>query len=427
MQKNQKRIQVVKIPLNGFPTIKPQIFPDMPRLYLELIENKLKIRQDLINKEHIPTKYSSVDSNVTVKDSQTVKNELPQTTTIPVPVPTNIPLSQTKEKFTNRLDMLLSDCSSSGSDDENESYGKSISSSSTVSELSIVEVVQKQKTKTTSKPTDDPPDDNRDDTPSEVSDDLSIRLKELLNEDSDTNSEYNKKSTVPPVSNKYTNHRDRSGNSVSRAPSPPTLAELEQRGGYIPRKELRDISQPYNEQHDDEDNKRELLFKFELLRKSYPGSSMPEYTIHTDLSTMKKSYSDCVRRLSLDSSVENYKQYLVYGFTACEFILGNYLGFDMEGFTGQQVITMHSYDKMLIELGEKSYVPSGSKFPVELRLLFMIIMNAAFFIISKMMMKKTGSNLMGMINGMMNTGGSTNTNSTPAPKRKMRGPSVDIL
>jgi hypothetical protein len=28
---------------------------------------------------------------------------------------------------------------------------------------------------------------------------------------------------------------------------------------------------------------------------------------------------------------------------------------------------------------------------------------------------------------MMNTGGSTNTNSTPAPKRKMRGPSVDIL
>jgi hypothetical protein len=421
MQKNQKRIQVVKIPLNGFPTIKPQIFPNMPRLYLELIENKLKIRQDLINKEHIPTKYPSEDSNVTEKDSEkdseTINNK------IPTPIPIPLPLPQTKEKFTNRLDMLLSDGNSSDgsdNDNDNESSGKSVSSASTVSELSIVEKVQKNKT--TSIPVDD--------TPSEVSEDLSIRLKELLNDDSDTNSEYNKKKTssVPPVSNKYSKHRDRSGNSVSHAPSPPTLAELEQRGGYIPRKELRDINQPFNDQHD-EDNKRELLFKFDLLRKSYPVSSIPEYTIHTDLSTMQKSYADCVRRLSLDSSVESYKTYLVYGFMGCEFMFGHFLGFDMQGFTQQQIISMHSYDKMLIELGEKSYVPSGSKFPVELRLLVMIIMNAAFFIISKMLMKKTGSNIMGMINGMFNTGGgggATNTNSTPAPKRKMRGPSVDL-
>ena len=55
-------------------------------------------------------------------------------------------------------------------------------------------------------------------------------------------------------------------------------------------------------------------------------------------------------------------------------------------------------------------------------------MNAAFFVISKMMMKKTGANLMGMINGM--NGGSSsvggNTTTSSAPKRKMRGPSVDL-
>jgi len=116
----------------------------------------------------------------------------------------------------------------------------------------------------------------------------------------------------------------------------------------------------------------------------------------------------------------------------CEFILGNFFGFDMHGFTQQQIVSMHSYEKMLIELGEKSYVPTGSKWPVELRLLFMIIMNAAFFVISKMMMKKTGANLMGMINGMNGSGqgGSSvpRTNNAPPqqPKRKMRGPSVDI-
>ena len=86
---------------------------------------------------------------------------------------------------------------------------------------------------------------------------------------------------------------------------------------------------------------------------------------------------------------------------------------------------MNSYEKLLIELGEKSYVPTGSKWPVELRLLFMIIMNAAFFVISKMIMKKTGANLMGMINNMQ-----TSTQPTPQPntqrKRKMRGPNIDL-
>ena len=186
---------------------------------------------------------------------------------------------------------------------------------------------------------------------------------------------------------------------------------------------MRDLNQVNRNEQEQEDAKREILFKFDLLRKSYPASSIPDYTVHTDLSTMEKSYSDCVRRLSLDSSVESYKTYLVYGFMGVEFILGNFLGFDMQGFTQQQIISMHSYEKLLIELGEKSYVPSGSSWPVELRLLFMIIMNAAFFVISKMMMKKTGANLMGMINTMNRPSAQTGASSR---KRKMRGPTVDL-
>jgi hypothetical protein len=166
------------------------------------------------------------------------------------------------------------------------------------------------------------------------------------------------------------------------------------------------------------------LFKFDLLRKSYPGSNIPDYTVHTELTTLEKSYTDTVRRLSLDSSVESYKTYLVYGFMGCEFIFGNFLGFDMQGFTQQQIISMNSYEKLLIELGEKSYVPKGSKWPVELRLLFMIMMNAAFFVVSKMMMKKTGANLMGMINNMNSK--SSVSQQPPAQKKRMQGPNIDI-
>jgi hypothetical protein len=107
---------------------------------------------------------------------------------------------------------------------------------------------------------------------------------------------------------------------------------------------------------------------------------------------------------------------------ATEFIFGNWLGFDMQGFTQQQMVSMNSYEKLLIELGEKSYVPTGSKWPVELRLLFLIIINAAFFIISKMIMKKTGTNLINMMNNM-NTPRQPEASKT---KRKMKGPSIDI-
>jgi hypothetical protein len=142
---------------------------------------------------------------------------------------------------------------------------------------------------------------------------------------------------------------------------------------------------------------------------------------------MKRTYESTVRRLSLDSSVENYKTYLIGGFMICEFVFGNYLGFEMAGFTQQQILTMHSYEVLLIELGEKSYLPGGSKWPVEIRLLFMILCNAGLFIVSKMILKSTGSNLIGLINSMNRA----TTNNTPpvnnnTSKRKMKEPNVNL-
>lgn len=430
MTKKHQSIKVVKIPLKRSSIFdRPQVFPRMPRLYLELIENKAKIKQDLVNKEYIP--YNSNPS-----DSIELRKSSPQLKKYDDYIENNVSVDK---KFKSRLDRLLSD-------DEDSISVDSVASS--ISDLSIIEKKKDYKKKHNNYDSDDSDisvesiktiksidsGDSVVSGNSSNSGDLSMRLKQLLNEDSASESVINSPrldNRSPNVDNisendKYSRHRNRHGHSIShKGPkgSAPTLKELETQGGYVPRKELRDINQSSLTEQQEEDSKREYLFKFDLLRKSYPNSIIPEFSIHTDYNTMQKSYSDSVRRLSLDSSVENYKTYLMYGFMGCEFLFGNFLGFDMQGFTQQQLTSMNSYEKLLIELGEKSYVPTGSKWPVELRLLFMIIMNAAFFIISKMIMKKTGANLIGMLNNMNSSPNPTDSNQR---KRRMRGPNIDI-
>ena len=226
--------------------------------------------------------------------------------------------------------------------------------------------------------------------------------------------------------NKYSRHRSYDDNSsvsvINKNPKTmaPSLAELEAQGGYVKKTYLRDVNNVSRSEQEEEDLKREIMFKFDLLRKSYPNGTIPEYTVHTDYNTMKKSYDDTVRRLSLDSTVDNYKRYLIGGFMACEFLLGNFFNLEMQGFTQQQILSMNQYEKLLIELGEKSYVPTGSKWPVEVRLLFMIIINAGVFVVSKMILKKTGANLLGMMNSM------NVPTQSQQPKKKMKGPNIDL-
>lgn len=438
MPKKHNRVKVVKIPLRKTPTNIPQVFPRMPRLYLELFENKAKIKQDLINKEYVPVMETEQNENKDIENYEfqhTKHHNISKNKDSSIHNQTEYDgKSKSKksksENFETRLDRLLSDDSDSdislpspkGGEPHEDSLNNLTPGTLTpASDLSIQE-----------KHNDDNSNYSSDD-----SEELANRLKELLNDDSDSDVSNDKfeKSITHSVrsrssrSDKYSRYRDVNGHSVKPDVygTAPTLAELEQRGGYVPKRELRDINQTTISEQQEEDLKREILFKFDLLRKSYSSVNIPEYNIHTDYRTMQKSYDDTVRRLSLDSSVENYKTYLVYGFMGCEFIFGNFLGFDMQGFTQQQLLSMNSYEKLLIEIGEKSYVPSGSKWPVELRLLFMIIMNAAFFVVSKMIMKKTGANLMGMINNM-NTTTSQPTVSTSSNqrKRRMRGPNIDL-
>ena len=190
--------------------------------------------------------------------------------------------------------------------------------------------------------------------------------------------------------------------SISSNAPAPSISELTKKKKYNP---------------DEEDQKRELIFKFSLLEKTYPFSNIPKFTVHSNLTYMQRSYDDIVRKLSLDSTVDSYKTYLIYAFMGCEFLAGQVLGLDMQGFTQQQIISIQTYEKLLIELGEKSYF-STTKFPVEVRLIMMVVINAAFFVFSRMLLKKTGSDIIKLFN---------NIQSQSTSYKKMKQPDPDLF
>ena len=97
-----------------------------------------------------------------------------------------------------------------------------------------------------------------------------------------------------------------------------------------------------------------------------------------------------------------------------EFIFGNTFGFDMKGFANEQIMGINKYKKLLVELGEKSYISTKSNLPVEIRIAGLILFNTAIFIFTKMFVKATGMNI---------------NNSQPKPieqnnTQKMKGPSI---
>lgn len=175
-----------------------------------------------------------------------------------------------------------------------------------------------------------------------------------------------------------------------------------------------------------DDKKRELLTKLDMLRKKYPEQSqnIPFMTMNSSLKELEYLYYSELRKLEIDSDVNDYRTYLIGFFMITEFILGKFLRLDLEGFTQQQMLNMRRYERFLIEIGEKNYVPEGKKWPVEIRLIGFVLIQAAAFTASKMILKRTGTNLMGMFNAAVHQNQNMNTNN--GPKRKMKMPDVDL-
>jgi hypothetical protein len=174
--------------------------------------------------------------------------------------------------------------------------------------------------------------------------------------------------------------------------------------------------------------KTELLYKFMILRKKYPNAEIQEFSEHSDLPTMKRVYEKLIRRVNLDSSVETYKKFLIGAIAVVEWVSTTWLGVNLSGFTASQIQSMNTYDSLLIELGEKHYTSLGSKLPVEVRLIGVILFNAALFYMQKMMLSGGGINILSSLFGGGQTMQQAQPPATQQPVRRrrnnMKGPTI---
>lgn len=182
----------------------------------------------------------------------------------------------------------------------------------------------------------------------------------------------------------------------------------------------------------EEKEKQDLLFKLNLLRKQYKDVHIPEFDQWTDVKTLQNEYERLTRQLKLDSTVENYKKFLTIAFFGLEFLLTNLIKWnDMKGFAQNQLVGMNQYEKLLVEIGEKHYLEPQKQWPPEMKLLGMVFMNAAIFVGTRMLFKGAGGGIMNMFSGGIPSTSSSTANPIPTsapskPKPTMKVPDYDI-
>lgn len=462
-----RKINVIKVRESdgtGTSASKPSFEP-MPQLYLELLENKEKIRQNLVNQEYEPDDDMS-DISYFKEAEDSFSRQQQQQRSMPGSVPRGIAsrtIHEEDDETVTQESTALSDEDDRGKDGDMSDIlsGSASEEDDEASEISArmdppapAPAPKPTPVSTVSQP---PPAPTRHEENEHDDDDLDD--DDYLSEDfSDISG-----GAFPGRQEPVRHDEPRQGPvpeayekmiaSKEGATTAPRLADLKKTGEYIDNGQSKghipDLHRIYSRSEEEEEEiKREILFKFEILKKSYPALEIPNYTIHTDLKTLTRAYENTLRRVSLDTNVDSYKQYLIGGFMLVEFVTSTWFSLDMQGFTQQQILNMNQYERLLIELGEKSYVPGGKAWPVELRLMGMILMNAFIFIISKIIMKKTGNNLINMMNAFGKSavprpagGGGTSDAFTKAPhpgtttmgtsasqqpfRRRMRGPSIN--
>lgn len=452
-------LKVIKVPLGFKQEFKPISFKDkMPVLYMELLENKTKVKPELRNKDYVPplqstqyTNYQTALNNTSPPKNNYETNLSPPKNTQPISPKKEIKQSPKKEVKildlkNNKLEIMskhsklknLIDKKTNEIDNKKDEFDF-IVDDEPKNDIYDTSNTSYKNTFDTNNTFEEPKDEYKEEKSKEEQEDNKLssffdilKGKSILNnspQPSQTIQSTQNTSQIQIPTQTQSNHPQNITQNPQQIPPyqqsnlPPSLSEITSGKVNYNNNSYREIN-PNSNDENEYSKKKDLLFKFRLLKKSYKEVNIPEYNEYTDLATLEREYNNIVKNLRIDSNVENYKKYLMIGFFGLEYILSTILKFEeIKGFTQQQILNMNQYERILVEIGEKSYVPEDRQIMPELRLLGIIFMNAATFVGTKMLFKGTGNSI---LNAVLNPSVPSPPTSTPPPKKKMRGPDIDF-
>ena len=447
------KLSITKIPNQNKKQKQDIEHPRVPYMYLELLENKNKIRPEVVNKEYDPTDAESLKDYDVTTSRENGKDKVEQNLKKNVIVEEeeseiSISDSEKEESVVSRTEEKSGSEEEIDEEDDDMMEEEDDDDDVDVDENESEEDSDEQEEDESMEEEFDDDGEEYQDEPAEdevsakslgfgedmdEEDDISQGIRNLdIDDEDDMVPQKDFKSSNGNTKDKLRAMLDDEYDKI-----PPKLSDLEKKGVIPNKRTIPNIGLGVDEDvEDDEDAKRELLFKFSLLKKSYNTKlEIPEFTIHSSYKRMVEVYENTLRHLSLESSVEQYKNILIGGFMVCEYVFGVWLSLDMAGYTQAQILNISQYERLLIELGSKNYTPEAQNWPVEFRLVGMIILNAVIFVVSKLILKKTGNNIMNMMNNNIrnqytqsfeNTANNFYKEPMKEERKKMKKPSFDF-
>jgi hypothetical protein len=431
----QKGIKFVKVETDRpLLTFYPPKYELEPRLYMEMLENKAKVKPTIRNTEWISKKSSSYSASV---NEERITSESSHQESKPKSPPKSPQKKQKIIDITNASDNDLKNFENKAL--ENKYTDKSDDLETLKGSIKFgFKNKLKQRRDERSKNDDDDErrsrddDERRDERRSRDDDerrderrsrdysdrhrDDSDRRREdsdRRREDSDRRRDEERKKDESPLSKMLKGEVDESSREEAKSPSQqlpqqqqvsniaPSLSEITEGRVQVDSNGIRSLDYITSDERDEQEKKRDLLNKFAKLKKEYHNAHVPNHTEHTDLMTLQKDYTSIKKQLEIDSKALRYKQWLLYSFLGLEIMLLNFGSFDdIRGFYNYQKNCINQYESLLFELGEKNYIQDEKKWPVEIRLVGIVAMNAAFFIGGKWAERKYGVNILTLFNPM---------------------------
>jgi len=133
------------------------------------------------------------------------------------------------------------------------------------------------------------------------------------------------------------------------------------------------------EPDDDVDEKEDILWSLKKLQKYHRLKDMPHYNKFTPVDDLKKLLKDVKRETLLDESVSRTKQYMHVFWIATEYVCTNHLSINLTGFANHEMQNIKEYEKIFVEMNEKSYLNWAKSIPPELQLAVLFFTNVAIY------------------------------------------------